>query len=126
MMKYIAGLLLLVFGSSSLCLADEPPNQVLNKGDTAAFTGVLIPPLRANQIRLDEINLGYTTNISALKDEELSVMNTRLTNAQTENTTLSKELSSERSSSFLGNVGYFVLGSVLTGLVAYGTVHALR
>lgn len=100
--------------------AAEPDNVVLNKGDVSPYTGVLIPPERAGRIRLVDIDLDTCAKISVLKDDENKVLTDRLNNANAANDMLTKRLADTKEDGFFAKPLYFILGAVVTGLIAQG------
>lgn len=98
----------------------------LNSGDKAPFTGYLISQETANSIRINKIDLDSTKKILSLTQDENKLLELRITNANGEVDRLSKQLVTERSGDILSKVGFFVLGAVITGFVAYGTTRIIK
>lgn len=115
-MKYLM-ILLIVLNIQSAYTDDA---VYLLKASAAPFTGYLITPDKANSIRNDSIDLSTQLHLNSNLTQENSLLTQRLTNSQEEATTLSKELVTERDTSFLGKLGMFVLGAGVTGVLAYG------
>ena len=122
-MKTLA-LLIILSMFSQLALADDP--LYLPKTTPAPYSGYLIPEKTMNDIRNLSLQLSSEQTINSLLKDEQVVMSQRLTNSQTETTTLSKELASERDNSILSKVGFFVLGAVSATVMAYGVSRAIR
>lgn len=121
-MKYLS--ILLLFSLSVNALADEA--VYLNKSDPAPFAGYLLTPDKATKVYNLNLELQSEQKINSLMMQEQDVYAKRLTNAQTENDQLSKQLVSQQDKSFVSKVGYFVLGAVLTGLISYGAMRTLK
>lgn len=98
----------------------------LTKGQPAPFTGYLITQDQANTARKNSIDLGAQLKINIELMDENSLLNQRLSNAQQQDTFLSKQLVDEQDKGFFSKAGYFLLGAGITGLLAYGTEHALK
>lgn len=119
-MKYLAILLLVSYSA----MAQD--NVVLHKGDTAPFDGVLLSQDNAQKASDTKYNLGVCNNVSGLKDQENTLLTQRVTNANTAVSNLSEQLAKTQDNSFWKSVGMFVLGSAVTGLIAYGASRAVR
>lgn len=116
-MKKLVALILListpVFGDTNV--------QYLTKGSPAAFDGYLFTPGMEQSFRLTDAQLDYQKQINAeltavnlSYQDEVNVMNERITNQQAE----IKELNS-KVNPFFGKEFYFVLGAVLSGLIGF-------
>lgn len=123
-MKKVISLILLI---SSPVFGDVNVVHLL-PGAVAPFEGYLFTPAMEQSFRLTDAKLNYQTQINAelaavnlTYQDEVKVMNERITNQQAE----IKELNS-KSDSMFGKVGYFFLGAFLTGLIAYGATRATR
>lgn len=98
----------------------------LKKGDPAPFTGYLISPEKADSIREMKIDLDTQKQINGLLLDNQKIYEQRVDNLRKQSEDLAKQVETMKDSSMFTKVGFFVLGSVLTGLVAYGTTRVLR
>lgn len=92
----------------------------LNKNEVAPYDGYEITPQQAIKVRNLSIDNDMEHHVNADLAQENSLMNQRLTNAQQQNESLSKQLVETKESGFFSKVGFFVLGAVITGGLAYG------
>jgi hypothetical protein len=101
------------------CHADQP-SVVLSQGQAAPFPGILIDVARGQ--RLDDLQLDYThlQKVDSLKDQDIQILNDRVNNANKEVQDLSSRLSSQDNSSHWKEVGMFLAGAAVTGLMGYG------
>jgi hypothetical protein len=100
--------------------------KYLDKGAVAPFSGYLIDQSKADKIRNMTIDLDSSKRVNILLNEENDVLKQRITNSRDENTDLAKRITDMKDSTFLGKVGFFVLGAAITGAIAYGTAKAMR
>lgn len=119
-LKLIAVLLI-----ASNVMADDEA-VFLKKGTPAGYDGYEITPAQAEKARKNSIDLGSQLKINSALVDENNVITQRLTNAQQQDTFLSKQLEAEKDNGIFSKVGFFVLGSLVTGLVAYGTAKAIK
>lgn len=122
MRNNICLVLLLVFVLdflSIICYGVEPDNVVLSAGDKAPYAGILFNTARAQRVNLMSIDLQSCTKVSGLQTQEETIMQQRITNLDNENTSLSQRLANTKSDGLWEKVGFFFLGSVLTGLTSY-------
>jgi hypothetical protein len=124
--KTIALGCLLLTANSHAADTTEPDNVVLNKGDQAAYSGVLVPPARAGRLLNLTIDLTTCQKVSGLKDEEAAVVSQRMSNLNAENTMLSDRLAKTKEDGFWGKVGMFVLGAATTTAIAYSVSKATK
>lgn len=123
-MKKLVALILLI---STPVFGDVNVVHLLH-GEQAPFEGYLFTPKMEASFRLTSEQLDYQkqinldlTDLNTMEKSEVAVMQERITNQNAE----IKELSS-KGESFFGHVGYFMLGSVLTSIIAFGAVKATR
>lgn len=120
-MKILSWLIISCFLVNS-ALADDA--KYLEQGKPAPFTGYLITSEKAEKIRLMDIDLTTERRVnSALKDEN-AFLTQRLENSKTHIQHLQSEVA--RKDDFWVKTGYFIAGALVTGLIAYGTVRAIR
>lgn len=118
-------LILVISLFSQLCLADDEP-LYLKQGTAAPYSGYLVPQKTVNDARNLSLQLDSQKTVNSLLTQEQVVISERLTNSQTEVSTLSKELASERDNSMLSKVGFFVLGVASATVMAYGVSRAIK
>jgi hypothetical protein len=114
-------LLLLLLTQTSL--ADT---TLLNKGDQAPFKGYLITEEAATKAYHLGLELESKKRIVTLMETENNLLNQRLTLYKDQSKELADQLVSANSTSMWVKTGYFVLGAVLTGLVAVGVSKTIR
>lgn len=98
----------------------------LKKGTPAGYDGYEITPAQAEKARENSIDLGSQLKINAALVDENNVITQRLTNAQQQDTFLSKQLEAEKDNGLLSKVGFFVLGAAVTGLISYGVYRTTK
>lgn len=98
----------------------------LTKGQAAPYTGYEITPDQAVKVRNLSIDNDTASHINSNLTQENALLNTRLTNAQTQNESLSKQLVETRDSSFLSKAGFFILGAVITGAISVGVYRTTK
>lgn len=98
----------------------------LNKGASAPFTGYLITQEKADSIREMKIDLDTQKQVNALLLDNQKIYELRVDNFKKQSDDLSKQVETMKDNTMFTKIGFFVLGSVLTGLVAYGTTRALK
>lgn len=99
---------------------------VLKKGDTAAYDGVLVDAEQMKEFRQtnEEKKL---LNLENLKLKDLSDINNQRIELYKEQVKQSTDaLSSSERKGYLYNVGFFVLGVVITGFAAKAAIEATR
>lgn len=109
MNKFI--ILILLF--STLCQAQDA--IFLDQNKPAPFAGYLLPQEKILEFRNDEIDLGFYKKTNDNLNLEITDYQTRLKNYQEQNDNLAKQLNNDN---FFSKSGYFVLGCIITGLVA--------
>jgi hypothetical protein len=120
MQKILSVLLItLTVGMSTLSArCDEA--VYLPKGGVAGFSGYEITPDQATKVRNNQIDLSTQTKLNTNLTEENSLLNQRVSNAQVQNESLSKQLVEQKDTGVFAKIGMFVLGAGITGLVSYG------
>jgi hypothetical protein len=122
MKKYIVGLSLVL---SITSYADED-TVYLMKGASSPFNGYLIDVSRAQRIAWLEANYSEGEKVSALKDQEIDILNQRVNNANKEVRDLSSRLTTQDNGTHLKELLMFSLGAVMASGVAYGAVRLVR
>ena len=110
---------------ASSAMADDGA-VLLNKGDLAPYPGYLITTSMATKARDNSVDLTATKKINLNLTDENSLLNERLANAQKQDEFLSNQLIKEKDNGMFSKVGFFILGSLVTGAIAYGTTRALK
>jgi len=120
---------LLIFANistSCYCYADDKATP-LNKGDAAPFTGLLLTPSQAQDVKntaierdaLKAVNGSLNLSIN-LQDDIIKHKDNQITVMMQQNDNLSKNLYSERQTSTWEKAAWFAAGIITTGLVLYG------
>lgn len=122
MKNWVALVLLFVSGTS---VADDSA-VYLPKDKPAPFTGYLLTEEKAKKVVDLSIDLDSQKRVNALLMEENKVLEERVSNARKHVDHLSKALTESQDTGFFTKAGYFVLGAIVTGAIAYGTVQTLR
>jgi hypothetical protein len=115
--KLITTCLLFCITLSNSVLASDA--KYLEVNEKAPFAGYLITPDRAKHFRDTELELNFL-----LKDTK--VMEKQLANSEAYIDKLSKRLAEEKSDTFYGKVGFFILGSALTTAIVFGVNKASK
>jgi hypothetical protein len=118
------GIGLLFMIATMVCATADQPSIALSQGQTAPYAGVLIDPARAQRIDDLELNYSHLVTINNLKDQDMKILNDRLNNADAEMDKLSSKVTADDNHTHLYEVGFFILGAGLTGLVSYGIFRA--
>ena len=98
----------------------------LEQGKTAPFTGYLITQDKANKIRLMDIDLQIANKLNTGLQSENDILRQRLDNSQQQIDILSKRVIEAKDDSFFSKAGYFILGSLITGLIGYGVYRSSK
>lgn len=120
MKRVIATILLLNLSLPILSGKCDDSAIHLDKAQLAPYDGYEITPQQAIKVRNLSIDNDMEHHVNADLTQENSLMNQRLTNAQTQEASLSKQLVEQKDSGALSKIGMFVLGAVTTGLISYG------
>ena len=124
MIKYLFTLLFLI---PSLAFAEcKQPVSILLEGDKAPCSGYLFTPEKELEVRTKVSNYNTMENLVKKQDEIIDVLNQRVTNQYQQNQILNDQLQLREKESFTQKAIFFVLGAVVTGLIAYGTVQAIK
>lgn len=126
MLKKTLPILLISLIAVKPILADDKAVNLV-KDQPAPYSGVLIPPAKAQEMKeqlieydnLKLINESYKRSIELYKSNELSY-NDKIDKINTQNDTLAKQLNSSREVSEWTRFGYFMLG--VLGTVSAGYV----
>lgn len=92
----------------------------LPKDNKAPFDGFLITPDKAEKVRNMDIDLQIKTRQLKGEQDVNAILTQRLDFSQKETDSLSKRLIESRDESIFTKAGYFILGAVVTGGLAYG------
>lgn len=125
-MKY----LILFILSTQLAFAQDV--SYLEKGSPAPYTGYLFSPQKEREIRLTTETLKYCDKskemaLSILQDYETKdkITADRMNLRDQQIDSLSKRLVDAKDDSFLSKAGFFILGALVTGGIAYGLTRTL-
>lgn len=125
-MRYILVLIL------SLQAAFAQDVAYLPKGTPTPYEGYLFSPLKEREVRLTGETLKYCDKskelmISLLQDIESKdkILNDRLNLRDVQIDNLSKRLIEAKDDSFLSKTGFFILGAIITGGIAFGVSKSL-
>lgn len=98
----------------------------LNQGNPAPFDGYLFSPSKEKELRLLDSNVNYYKSlnnsldiINKAQSDNLDKMSQRLTIRDQQLDLVTKRLS-ETNAGFFEKAGFFILGSVITGVIGYG------
>lgn len=98
----------------------------LKQGEQAPFTGYLISPEKADSIRNMKIDLDTLKQVNGLLLDNQRVYEQRVENLKKQSLDLSEQVEKSRDNSMFSKVGFFILGSVVTGFIAYGATRAVK
>lgn len=124
-MKHLVSIVLLLsFLNNSLVFADGQIVEI-KKDEKASFDGFLIDQKKAKSI--DNLRLDFEfsqKNITVLQDQN-KLYSDQLTKSNELISNLNKQALEQKSDSMWKSIGFFVLGSVITGAIAYGTTRVI-
>lgn len=119
----LKSILILLIASNLAFSASVVP---IKKGDIAQFSGALVTAEKLDQFRkTDELAKLRVKQIQNLRDLSI-VKDQRIEFYQRQVTVTRRELFKSDSKRFMTNVGYFVLGTLLTGFAAKAAIQATR
>lgn len=98
--------------------------KYLDPGEKAPFAGYLITPEKAQKVRDNDIDLQTCNKINLALVKEQGISDIRQEKALAHMETLSD--AAFKNTNFPEKVGYFLLGALVTGAIAYATVKTLR
>lgn len=108
----------IVLSLSNIAYAEDA--VYLPKAQPAPYTGILMPEDEAQQLRKDSIEKdSLSKSVDLYKSNELLYAK-KIDVLSEQNDKLAKTAFAERNLDTWEKIGYFSLGAVLTGLVAYG------
>ena len=123
-MKYIL-CFILFFTSTSYGICNNPVTY-LQENDKVPCSGYLFTPEKELEIRTKISNYERLENVIQKQDLLIDVLNKRVDNQIQQNINLSNELQKKENETYWQKAGFFVLGALLTGFIAYGTVQSLK
>lgn len=123
---WLVSILIIIVIQSCNAHAADPDNVVLTTGEKSPYSGVLLPTARAQRVLTLDLNYQYLQTIDGLKDQEITILNTRVNNANTEANNLSDRLAKQNEYTWLKEVGLFFLGAAAATVTAYGVSRALK
>ena len=119
--------LILILLFSQVVNADDLGKVVsLNKGQAAPFTGYLMDDVKAQRIRIMDLELQSEVKQNKILEQQVILLNNQnIQNVEYINR-LSKQIQDDKESTFLSKVGFFLIGSAVTTLIAYGASRVVR
>lgn len=99
--------------------------KYLKTNEPAPFSGYLITAEKVQKIHDIQVERDSYMHINKLMGEENAIIEARLKNSQVQADALSKRLIETKDNEFLKSIGFFVLGAVITGGIAYGATRAV-
>ena len=121
MKKYISFWMILIITNAALA-ADAAS---ISKGEPAPFDGFIITQDVADKARTNKIDLDTCNKITLSMQREIDLGDVRTERALKHMEELSK-MAVKEPPGMAEKIGYFILGSIVTGAIAYGTVKTLR
>lgn len=119
--------LVILFLIPSLAFAEcKQPVSLLEEGKPAPCLGYLFTPEKEAEVRTKIANYNNLELIVKKQDELVDVLNKRVYNQIEQNQILNEQLNLREKETFTQKAIFFVLGAVVTGLIAYGTVQAVK
>lgn len=97
--------------------ADDAVFLDINK--PAPFAGFLLSKDKVMQLRNEDIDLTYSKKENDNLKLEITDYQTRVNNYKTENESLAERLQ-KSNAGFFEKAGFFIMGSLITGLIGYG------
>lgn len=122
--------LILLLILSNTCFADV---KFLNKGEPAPFEGFLFDRKAEMNLRLTEEKLEFCdkskeilNSLNKNQEDRYNIMTDRLKIRDQQIDTLAKRVVESRESFWVTNIGFFILGALVTTGVAYGVSRTIR
>lgn len=125
MLKYILSFSLFITSSMSYGICNNPVTY-LQENDKAPCVGYLFTPEKELEVRTKITNYERLENVIQKQDLLIEVLNKRVDNQIQQNINLSNELQRKENETYWQKAGFFLLGAILTGAIAYGTVQSLK
>jgi len=119
-MKKLLVYLLLICSFSQVAYGDEGGAVYLPSGSTTTFDGFLITPEKAQKFRLIDLSLQQELKTNELLTKENLLFSERLANREQQIDLLAKRVVEDKDSALWSKIGFFLLGSLLTGAIAVG------
>lgn len=123
-MKYLL-IFLLIFQSAFAFATDDVDSVYLETGKPAPYTGYLLTPEAANQVKLHILNEMVMNRRISNQNAMMEDYEHRINNYETQTAQLEDRLE-KTDTGFFQKAAFFFLGSIVTGLVSYGVVKTLR
>jgi hypothetical protein len=123
MKKYLVVLFLIPSLTWAEC---KQPVSLLKEGEKAECLGYLFTPEKEAEVRTKIANYNNLDLITKKQDELIDILNKRVYNQIEQNQLLSNQLELREKESFTQKAIFFIVGAVVTGLIAYGTVQAVK
>lgn len=126
-MKKIISLILSIQIYSGYTFAEcSKPVTYLQEGTPAICSGYLFTPEKELDVRLKITNYEKLELIIKKQDELVDVLNKRIEVQLQQNKELNELIATRENETFLHKALFFGLGAVLTGLISYGTIQAIK
>ncbi len=125
-----ASLILLILVNSIAAAAPLDGALILEKGAESPYRGVLMTETMARDVynslvdydKVKLINESLVKSVTFYQENEILYLK-EITELRTSNDDMAKTLTKEEHSTIWSNVGYFVLGVLVTGVISYGARH---
>jgi len=121
-MKYIV----ILFTIFNFTIASAEDVVLLNKDQPAPFTGFLVTKEKVEKIYHLDLDLQLKTKESEIYKQQLLLTQDQLKRNNEFIDTQSKRIVEMQDNSIFTKIGYFILGSIVTGAIAYGVTTTLR
>ena len=116
--------ILLILVNINICLAEDP--LFIEIGKPAPYTGFLISREKAERIRLMDIDLQFQIKKGEILNQELTLTQDQLKRNNEYVNTLSNKVAEMKDNSMFTKIGFFILGALITGGIAFGVSRAMR
>lgn len=125
MFKYLLSFTIFVTTSTSYGVCNNPVT-FLQENEKVPCSGYLFTPEKELEVRTKITNYERLENVIQKQDLLIDVLNKRVDNQIQQNINLSNELQRKENETYWQKAGFFLLGAILTGVIAYGTVQSLK
>lgn len=109
----------------SFAACDKPVNY-LQEGTTTPCSGYLFTPEKELEVRIKIANYDKMELLVKKQDEMINILDSRIKIQIEQNIELSKLNEGNKNEDFYQKVLFFGLGALLTGMIAYGTIQAIK
>lgn len=123
MFKYLLTFIFITNISYAGC---NNPVTYLKENEPAKCDGYLFTPEKELDVRTKISNYERLETVIQKQDALIDILSKRIDIQVQQNINLSNELQRKETETYWQKAGFFLLGAILTGVIAYGTVQSLK